>query len=139
MIIQYDDLKTQKYMTSPLFSNYTVKLLVNMRSSLTKDIKNNFSSIFKGNMACRLKCSNPNAIYSQQYLILCSALTEHITKEQGHIKFVDIFGSLKQQREPVLLLAKLLEAGDPGGREPDVFLTPIQFFSKHRLKSEYFT
>ena len=110
MNIQYDGLQTQLYMTSPLFSNDMVKILVNMRSSMTKDIKNNFSSIYKGNMACRLKCSDPNAIDSQQHLLLCSALTDNITKEQNHIKYEDIFGSLEQQREAVLLLAKLLEA-----------------------------
>ena len=110
MNIQYDCLKTQKYMTSPLFSNDMVKILMNMRSSMTKDIKNNFSSIFKGNRACRLKCTDPNAIDSQQHLLMCSVLKENITKEQNHIKYEDIFGNLEQQREAVLLLAKLLEA-----------------------------
>ena len=61
-------------------------------------------------MACRLKCADPNAIDSQQHLLLCSALKENISKEQDHIKYEDIFGSMEQQREAVLLLAKLLEA-----------------------------
>ena len=59
MNIQYDCLKRQKYMTKSMFSNYMVKLLFNMRSSMSKGITINLLSIFREDMTCRLKCSDP--------------------------------------------------------------------------------
>ena len=42
MNIQYDDLKIQKKHDKSIISNYMVKILVNMRSSMKKDIKKQF-------------------------------------------------------------------------------------------------
>lgn len=113
MNIQYDCLKTQKYMTDSMFSNDMVKLLFNMHSSMTKGIKINFLSIFREDMTCRLKCSDPQAIDSQQHILTCSVIHENISYDESNkarnLNYNHIFGNLDQQREAVLVLAKLLE------------------------------
>ena len=57
-------------MTICLFSNQKVSTLFNMRNSMTQHIKNNFSSIFQGDMQCKLKCQ-PDVIDCQSHLLKC--------------------------------------------------------------------
>ena len=66
--IKYDHFKIQSYVTSPTFSNEMVSLLFNMRCSMTRGIKCNFPSMFRGDMKCKLKCDVPEALDSQQHL-----------------------------------------------------------------------
>ena len=45
--IKYKELKIQPYMKSGIFTNTMVTTLFNMRSSMTRNIKNNFSSMHR--------------------------------------------------------------------------------------------
>ena len=100
-------------MTNSLFSNDMVKILFNLRSSMTKGIKMNFPSIFREDMTCRLNCSDPQAIDNQQHLLTCSVIHEKISSDESrqarHLNYDYIFGSLDQQREAVLVLARMVE------------------------------
>ena len=73
-IIIYNHFKIQPYITSSIFTNEMTEILFNMRSSMTKTFKSNFSSFYKENMKCRLKCSDPNSLDSQSHLLQCSVI-----------------------------------------------------------------
>ena len=113
MNIQYDCFKTQQYMTYSLFSNDMVNILFNLRSSMIKGIKMNFSSIFREDMTCRLNCSDPLAIDNQQHLLTCSVIHDTNSSDESrqarHLNYDYIFGSLDQEREAVLVLARMVE------------------------------
>ena len=113
MNIQYDCFKTQKYMTNSLFSNKIVNILFNMRSSMMKGIKMNLPSLFREQMTCRLNYSDPQAIDNQQHILTCSVIHEKISSDESrqarHMNYDYIFGSLDQQKEAVLVLARLVE------------------------------
>ena len=70
--ITYDNFIIQPYITSSIFTNEMTEILFNMRSCMTKTFKSNFSSFYKENMKCSLKCSDPNALDSQSHLLQCS-------------------------------------------------------------------
>ena len=82
-------------MTSPTFRNEMVKTLFNMRCSMTRGVKCNFSSMFREDMGCRLKCDISEALDNQEHLNACPII---ISKMQGDqhfsVRYDDIFGSL---------------------------------------------
>ena len=89
------------------------KVLFNMRSEMTKNFKCNFSSMYKEDLRCRLKCSNPQAVDKQSHLIYCEALKPQLSSEevldaQG-VEYAQIYRTLEQQENVVLLLSRLLE------------------------------
>ena len=89
------------------------EILFNMRSCMTKTFKNNFSSLYKENMKCSLKCSDPNALDSQSHLLQCllikKQLTEEEKKQTANIYYQDIFGTLEVQRRVTIFMARMLE------------------------------
>ena len=56
--IKYSSLETQKYLTSPLFTNKECDVLFAIRSYTLRGIKGNTPSIHKDNMLCLLKCDS---------------------------------------------------------------------------------
>ena len=52
--IIYSELETQKYLTSPLFSNTETQLLIALRSHCVRGIKANFSSHYQNNLSFAL-------------------------------------------------------------------------------------
>ena len=102
-------------MTSNKFTNQMVNVLFNLQSSMTRNIKANFSSLFKENMLCKLKCKEKD-IDTQQHLLTCSELLKSLTlteiENTNAVNYNDIFGSLEQQRLVVQALARLLEIRD---------------------------
>ena len=111
--IKYNDFKIQPYMVSNKFSTSMVKVLFDMRSSMTKNIKNNFPSMFRSNMRCQLNCSDKEALDSQSHLLHCSVLLKKLSTEEqlnmSQVEYTDIFGTLDQQRSVVLVLTRILE------------------------------
>ena len=111
--IKYETFKVQPYLNSHMFTNNMVQVLFNMRSSMTKNIKSNFSSLYGSNQRCRMNCKDLEAIDSQCHILQCSVLLEKLTPEEHHsahqVKYDHIFGSLDQQRSVVLVLARMLD------------------------------
>ena len=110
--IKYKELKIQPYLESGIFTNTMVKTLFNMRSSMTRNIKNNFSSMHRGNLGCKL-CQEPDMIDSQPHLLCCVKLREHLNSGEleavNSVTYNDIFGSLVKQREVSLILTRIME------------------------------
>ena len=110
--IKYKELKIQPYMKSGIFTNTMVTTLFNMRSSMTRNIKNNFSSMHKGNLGCKL-CQEPDMTDSQSHLSCCVELKEHLNLGEleavNSVTYNDIFGSLDKQREVSLILTRIME------------------------------
>ena len=111
--IKYSQMKIQPYMTNTSFTNNMVKVLFNMRSSMTRNFKGNFSSMFKDNVRCQLMCQETNAIDCQSHLLQCQSLLDRLTPEElertKEVTYRDIYGSLEQQRKVVVVLSRLLE------------------------------
>ena len=101
--------RTEKYMTTNKLNNKEVSLLFNLRCQSINGIKDNFHQMFKGNLKCDL-C----AIYvdSQEHLLQCQVLRQHINWNHEEIKYDHIYGSLQQQIEVTKLIHSLLEVRD---------------------------
>ena len=54
--IKYPHFRTQPYLKSHTFTNEMASILLNMRSSMTRNFKSNFISIHRDNLNCQLKC-----------------------------------------------------------------------------------
>ena len=61
--IKYKQFKIQPYLKNHTFTNKMASVLLNLRSSMTKTIKSNFSSINRGDMSCKMKCEEPGVVY----------------------------------------------------------------------------
>ena len=109
-LITYKKFKIQSYMTSPSFSNEMVGVLFSMRCSMTKGIKSNFSSIFKNDIGCKMKCNQTGALDNQEHLFSCPNLISKFKSDQiSSVKYDNIFGTLEEQRKVVNVLIQLLE------------------------------
>ena len=86
-----------------------------------------------------MNCEDPNALDSQPHLLHCKELakfldSDEILRTKG-VKYEDIFGSLEEQSEVVVVLARLLEVREeqlerrslPVGNNtgPDSTVTPV--------------
>ena len=111
--IIYEQFKIQPYMKSNIFTNRMVEVLFSLRSSMTRNLKSNFSSIFKGNMRCRLNCEDQEANDCQSHLLDCQTILENLSPEEqngaSRLKYNDIFGTLEQQGTIVPVLSRMLE------------------------------
>ena len=78
-------------MTSPLFNNEEIFLLVALRSHTIRGIKKNFSTWYKPNLSCALGCSEED---SQSHVLDCKPILEQLTPEQLEttktVKYTDI-------------------------------------------------
>ena len=72
--ITYDQFKIQPYLNSFSLTTEMTKILFNMRSAMTRNFKCNFSSMFKGDLRCSLKCSNLDQLDQQSHLLHCEAV-----------------------------------------------------------------
>ena len=89
-------------------------VLFNVRSSMTKkNIKSNFSSLYKDNICCKMKRQEPGNDDSQFNLLQCQVLKKHLNSEQAaqtkNVKYNDLFESLEKQREVALVMSRLLQ------------------------------
>ena len=124
-------------MTSPQFNNKMVEILFNLRSSMTRGIKNNFPSFFKGNMSCKLNCQESETIDCQEHILSCKKLISSLSIEQQatlkEVIYLDIFGCTEKQQKIVNLYVRLLEIREeileslPMGNDigPSITVTPI--------------
>ena len=106
---KYDDLKTQKNMLSPLFSNEEVNLLHCLRARY-KECKANFSHRYRNDdLLCTLcKCG----IDEQKHILQCSILQVELkTRDVAdtNIVYDDIFAEdVKKQKSVTALFMELL-------------------------------
>ena len=60
-----------------------------------------------------MNCTDLNALDSQAHLLQCKELAKLLSDEENlmtkGVKYEDIFGSLEEQREVVVVMARLLE------------------------------
>ena len=107
--IKYDELKTQEYMLSPLFSNEEVSLLHCLRARYI-ECKANFSHRYRNDdLLCTLcKCG----INEQRHIIQCSILHDKLrTRDVAdtNIVYDDIFAEdVKKQKSVTALFKDLL-------------------------------
>ena len=82
--IEYKDLETRDYITSPLFTNTDVKLLFSLRSRMV-DCKQNFKSKYKEfNLLCPF-CEQDNESQSHMVTLTQSNIRSHpVTQSHSH-------------------------------------------------------
>ena len=111
--IKYTQFKIQPYLKSHTFTNNMASVLFNLRSSMTKTIKSNFSSINRGDMSCKMKCQEPGTEDCPSHLLQCHVLLKQLNSEQvtqtKNVSYEDIFKHMEKQREVVLVMTRLLQ------------------------------
>ena len=114
--IKYEELKTQQYLKSPLFSNSETSLLYALRSRTADIFKANFRNMFANVVHCPLDCQEEGEAKeddTQKHLLLCSKLKCEIQTHDlasGQVLYEDIFGEVNKQKEAVVLFDRLIEA-----------------------------
>ena len=110
--IKYPHFRIQPYLKSHTFTNEMASILLNMRSSMTRNFKSNFTSIHRDNLNCQLKCQDKNAQDSQSHLLQCEMLLQKLNIEEltktNSVKYEEIFDTMEKQREAAVVLTRLL-------------------------------
>ena len=132
--IEYKNLETQKYLTSPIFTNMETSLLYGLRTRTARTFRANFSNLYGGKVECPMKCwdvnqNEPAPADTQEHLLICKKMkiiTNNIAS--GKIEYNHLFSDTNKQRE-VLTLYNLMieyreqcilkEQEDPPGGKPD--------------------
>ena len=80
---------------------------------MTRGIKHNFPSLFKGNMSCKLKCQDSETIDCQEHILSCKTLISSLSREQQvtlkEVLYLDVFGCTEKQRKIVQIYISLLD------------------------------
>ena len=114
--IKYEELKTQTYLKSPLFSNSETSLLYALRSRTADNFKANFRNMFANVVHCPLDCQEEGeakrVTHKNNYCYVvnwnwysntwCGQWTSFV---QGYI-----FEEVNKQKEAVFLFDRLIEA-----------------------------
>ena len=109
--INYSSFKIQEYITSGIFTNTEVEILMSFRSYSVRDFNKCFPSMYGGGqLMCKLSCNNDD---SPEHLLqcqpLCSQLRLDAQIEATEVKYYFLFGSLSQQKRVVNIISQLLE------------------------------
>jgi hypothetical protein len=113
--IFFEDLSgPQEYLCSTKFSNRQKSLLFNLRCRSLKTIKDNFHRQYKENLFCQLSCEN--TIDSQEHLLVCPTIKEHLSADQvvsqDKIRYEHLFGDPSEQYEAVIVFQTILKVRD---------------------------
>ena len=107
--VPYRKLETQKYMTSPLFTDEEVALLFAMRSKCIQECKANFSSMFNdGDLLCLLCAEKKTDV--QHHILQCKAISRKLNSHEvarGKISYMDIYEDHLKQKKFTALFSKL--------------------------------
>ena len=126
-------LKTQEYMTSPLFFNQEMILLFALRSRAI-DCKINFKSRYTNDaLQCSL-CREEQD--DQQHILRCKVLNAQLDGEEvmsGQVNYDDIFGDVHKQKVVVNLFTRLLDIRKTMTQQD----TPDPSISDQMLKNSY--
>ena len=107
--IKYDELRCQPYMTSSIFTNEEVNLLHSLRSRSIQ-CKVNFRGLHGDDLSCPL-CTDGSQD-DQPHILTCNVLRRLLKSDNvanSEVKYDDIFGKIKQQKEVTVLFGKLLK------------------------------
>ena len=113
--LKYFKLETQKYLTSPLFSNNETSLLFGLRTRTARAFKANFSYLYGGKTECPLKCWDvkkyePAPADNQEHSMVCNKLkTTSNNISLGMIEYNDLFSDVQKQKEVITMFTELLE------------------------------
>ena len=110
--ISYNALETQKYITSPMFSDSEVSLLFALRSKCVKVCKANFRSHFKYTHDMFCKFCNESKSDDQPHMLECKELNKHVLSDElakHKVRYSDIFEDTEKQKEITSLFSKLLQ------------------------------
>ena len=111
--ILYDELQTQKYLKSPLFTNEETNLLFSLRTRTSRSFKCNFRNLYGGQVDCPLKCWGEGQLPledSQQHLLQWKKLEMQKKSIASHqISYDDLFCDISKQKEAVFLFSELIE------------------------------
>ena len=116
-------------MTDSRLSNKMVSLLFHMRSSMVRGIKKNFSSLYRENLSCPLACGG---VDEQQHLLCCPVLLAQLTiaeeQQLNMVEYDDIYGSVEEQIDVIVILSKQLEVRESLLEQKDQSL-PVDNFT----------
>ena len=105
--IYHEDLKnTQLYLKTNRLKNKQVSLLFNLRNQCVRGIKDNFHGYYNHSLKCDL-CNNETD--TQDHLLKCHVLKQHIQWNHEEVKYKHIYGTLQQQITVTILISALLE------------------------------
>ena len=108
--IKYPKLETQKYMTSPIFSNEEVNLLHALRSRSTECKENFRQKYINTNLLCSL-CQTENE--NQQHILTCTVLIEKFRSENlsiDQVEYENLFSNnVNKQKEVTQLFMELFK------------------------------
>ena len=111
--IKYLKLETQKYMTSPIFSNEEVNLLHALRSRSTECKENFKQKYIYSNLLCSLGC---NENENQQHILTCTVIKEKYRSENlaiNQVEYENIFSTnINKQKEVTQLYMDLFKIRD---------------------------
>ena len=69
--------------------------------------------MYKGDLRCYIKCSNPEAFDQQSHILHCETIKAHLSTEEQieaqETEYAHIYGSLEQQKKVAVVLSRLLE------------------------------
>ena len=113
--IVYENLETQPYLKSPIFSNEETSLLFALRTRTAMTFRGNFSHLYGGKVECPLKCENqslhePAFKDSQEHLLWCERVKlQNPIIAQGKAEYSDIFAHVNRQKEVITMYLMLIE------------------------------
>ena len=88
----------QAYLNSPLFNNFLTSLLFNLRSRCLNEFRDNFHSMYGGNIQCQLCLSNIN---SQEHGLSCPVIITTLKTDEikllETVKYENIYGDTHEQ------------------------------------------
>ena len=107
--IAYEKLETQRYMTSPLFTNQEMRLLFAMRSKAL-DCRTNFKNRYRNDdLLCEICLEEDD---DQPHIMRCKPVNSKLKSQdvtRGLAKYEDIYGDPHKQKVISVLFTQLLE------------------------------
>ena len=105
-MVHKDLLNPQNYLKTNKLNNKQVSLLFNLRNQCVRGIKDNFHGYYNHSLKCDL-CNNETD--TQDHLLKCHVLKQHIQWNHEEVKYKHIYGTLQQQITVTILISALLE------------------------------
>ena len=102
----------QQYLKSDMFSNKIRGLLYNLRCKSVPGIRGSFHRLYNEDISCPLQCS-VHIEDTQEHLLCCPKLVAHLSNSEqellNKVKYIDLFGSLTEQKDVAEMFAILLK------------------------------
>ena len=107
--LNYDELKIQEYLTSPIFSDEDINVLFALRSRYV-ECRDNFKNRYReDDRQCQF-CMNSSD--TQRHMMECKVINEHIKSkmiEDDKAQYEDIFAEVRKQKRVTVLFKNLID------------------------------